>query len=206
MVDAQQGTHSRHGFAAFFKSNSNIRNVAFAFQPLLDGRPIIINEERAASDQGTRARQPTLMCINEGDEKTADILAECKEVNKGPLAIWPGTEMMALCPDTFNKTLHPYATQTCPTLDRSGKFKPGDASLVQGLFAKLVYNLVTMYYRKMYETYGDRDSWNDMQYAVELNARQSLSNRESYGFYAGGKSCFRTAPYFTGFGSFQKLT
>ena len=203
VIDAQQGIRSRHGFAAFFKSNSNIRHVANALRSVLKGRPIIISAERAASDQGPRARPPTFMCINEGDETTAEIMAECKEVKKGPLGIWPGTEVMALCPDAFNKTLHPYATRTCPTLDRNGKFKPGDVSLVQGLFAKMVYSLVTMYYPKMYETYVDWDSLKDMQYAVELNARHSLLNRESYGFYAGGKGCPPHCAVFTVLRSFE---
>ena len=193
IADTQQGTRSRHGFAAFFKSNSNIPNVENALRSVLIGRPIIISAERAASDQGPRNRRPTLMCINEDDEKTAHILADCKEIGTGPLAIWPGTEVMALCPDAFNESLHPYAMRTCPTLNRSGKFKPGDASLAHGFFAQLVYNLITMYHRKMYETYEDWDSLKDMQYAVELNARQSLLNIESYGYYVGGKLA-RTVP------------
>ena len=74
-------------------------------------------------------------------------------------------------------------------LGRDGKFKPGDGSLLQSLFAYVVYSLVTMYDRALYRTYHNWDDLWDMQYTVELNSRQSINSAQNYGFYAGGEYC-----------------
>ena len=42
IADAQQGLRSQHGYAAFFKSNLNIRKVVRTFEELVDAHPIIV--------------------------------------------------------------------------------------------------------------------------------------------------------------------
>lgn len=188
IADAQQGTRSKHGYAAFFKSNVNMRKVVSAYLLLVDASPILVDEERA-QNTSSRTPQPRLMCINEGDPRTADIMRGCNQGHpmQHPVIIWPGTEVMAICPSFFRIQQYPTTERGCPTLDASGRFRPGDGKLLQGLFAFVVYHLVVMYNREMYTTYHDGDSLWDMQYAVMLNSRQSMFNAASYGYYAGGK-------------------
>ena len=59
-----------------------------------------------------------------------------------------------------------------------------------------------MYNRKVYESYLDWDSQKNMQYTVELHARQSRLNSESYVFYAGGK-LFSHCTVLTVLGAFE---
>ena len=47
VADAKLGTHSSHGFAAFFKSNRNINKVVRTLEPLVDAHPVLVSEERA---------------------------------------------------------------------------------------------------------------------------------------------------------------
>ena len=47
VADAKLGTHSSHGFAAFFKSNRNINKVVRTLEPLIDAHPVLVSEERA---------------------------------------------------------------------------------------------------------------------------------------------------------------
>lgn len=186
VADAKLGTRSQHGYTAFFKSNRNIRKVTTAFQSLVDPLPIIVSEERVAENwERSRTPQPAFLCINENDDRTAAIMEECKS---GPLSkialIWPGTELLAVCPDFFTTMKYPTAEQACPTL-QGGKFKPGDGKLMESSFAYVVYLLVTMYDRGLSATRDWQKLW-DMNNALELNSRQSVLSGENYGFYAGG--------------------
>ena len=103
-----------------------------------------------------------------------------------PIIIWPGTEMMAICPSFFQMKQYPTTEQGCPTLE-GGKFRPHDGKLIQSLFAYVVFHLIVMYNRDMYETYHEWTTQDDMQYAVELSSRQSLLHATNYGYYAGGR-------------------
>ena len=187
IADASLGTHSEHGYAAFFKSNSNIRKVVAMFERLVDAAPIIVDEDRVPlTSTKTRTPQPQLMCFNEADAKNAALLQAC---NKSPqkdrqlVLIWPGTEMMIMCPTFFTVKQYPAAGALCPEL-KDGKFKSGDAALLKSAFAYVVYAFVNLYDRSMMGDWTEK--W-DMQYAVELNSRQSLRSGENYAFYAGGK-------------------
>ncbi|KAL9603535.1 MAG: hypothetical protein Q9179_002152 [Wetmoreana sp. 5 TL-2023] len=186
--DARRGTRSQHGYAAFFKSNFNMRKVIAKYQQLLDASPVIVSEERAKII-GTRTPQPIFHCINEGDPKTADIMELCNQNSRygitDPIIVLSGTERIVICPSFFAVMQYPPAERICPTLGNNGKFKAGDGSLMQGGFQYVVYNLVLMYNWELYSTHINLDTLSDMQSAVELNSRQSLLNPESYGYYAG---------------------
>lgn len=190
--DARQGTRSQHGYTAFFKSSINMRRVIAAYQRLVDAAPVIVHEERAKII-GTHTPQPKFQCINENDPNTEDVMELCDRglrhgfPSHNPVIHRPGTELILVCPSFFQLTQYPPPERICPTLGANGKFRRGDYKLLGGAFAYTVYTLVFMYNREMYETYEDFNSLWDMQYAVELNSRQSVLNPESYGFYAGGE-------------------
>ena len=188
IADAQKGVRSQHGYAAFFKSNRNIGKVERIFQNLVDANPIIVKEERVEyTALRTRTPQPRFRCVNEGELAMASIIEKCTaHPLRTPLIIWPGSEIMAVCPDFFKIKQYPTSPKGCPTLE-GGKFRSFDGELIQVLFAFVVYSLVTMYNRELHTTYHNWDDMWDMQYAVELNSRQSLLNAASYGYYAGGK-------------------
>ena len=188
IADAQQGTRSQHGFAAFFKTDRNIGKVVRRFQALVDAYPIIVDEERASMTvKHSRTPQPVLMCINEGDSQTATTMKACMTGSlTTPLIISPGKEVMAICPDFFNIMPFPGGSLVCPKLE-GGRFKNTEIVLMSGLYAYVVYSLVTMYNRDLYESYYKWDYLQDMQYAVDLGVRDSVLNGASYGFYAGGK-------------------
>ena len=188
IADAQQGTRSQHGFAAFFKSDHNIGKVVRTFEPLVEAYPIIVDEERVSRTVGhSRTPQPVLMCINEGDNQTATTMKACMTGSlTTPLIISPGKEVMAICPDFFNIRPYPKGAPACPKLE-GGRFKHSDVLLMGGLYAYVVYALVTMYNRSLYESYYGSAHLRGMQYAVDLGVRDSVLNAASYGFYAGGK-------------------
>ena len=152
IADARLGTHSEHGYAAFFKSNRNIRKVIAMFERLVDATPIIVDEDRVPlTSAKTRTPQPQLKCFNEADVKNAAVLQAC---NKSPqkdrqlVLILPGTEMMIMCPTFFTVIQYPAAGALCPEL-KDGKVKSGDAALLKSAFAYVVYALVNMYDRSM---------------------------------------------------------
>ncbi|KAI4139972.1 MAG: hypothetical protein L6R39_006022, partial [Caloplaca ligustica] len=184
--DAKRGLRSPHGYAAFFKTNTNMRAVIAKYQQIIDATPVIVSEERAKV-LGTRTPQPKFQCINEKELNTVDVGDLCNagpSRQKRPIVVQPGTEMIYLCPLFFQVSQYLLPLHGCPTLDADGKFKPGDGRLLQSGFGYMVYALVLMYNRDVYETHKNLDKIWDMQYAVELNARQSVLNPESYGFYA----------------------
>lgn len=185
IADARLGTHSKHGYTAFFKSNRNIGKVIAVFQKLLDAFPIIVDEDRVPlTAERIRTPKPGLLCLNETDVKNAPFLRACNESpqNDKPLVlIWPGTEIMVMCPKFFTVKQYPI-TGTCPELE-NGKFKSGDGKLLFSAFAYVVYALVNIYDRGIMGDWTDK--W-DMQYAVKLNSRQSLRSAENYAYYAGG--------------------
>ncbi|KAI4246944.1 MAG: hypothetical protein L6R42_009743 [Xanthoria sp. 1 TBL-2021] len=193
VADAQLGTRSSHGYTAFFKTSANVRKVISKYQALVDVNPVLVSAERAKVI-GTRTPQPRFQCINENDPGTADTMDQCNRVlgpglsPQHPVIVHTGTERISICPSFFTMKKYPPPQQKCPTLGADGKFRPGEGALLTNGFAYMVYALVMMYNRELYETHADFNAMWDMQYAVELTARQSLLNPESYGFYAGGES------------------
>ena len=191
IADAQQGTRSQHGFAAFFKSDRNIGKVVRTFEALVEAHPIIVDEERVSMTvRHSRTPQPVFMCINEGDDQTTKLMKACMTNSlTTPLIISPGKEVMAICPDFFNISPYPRGAHACPKTE-GGRFKHFEVVLMQGLYAYVVYALVTMYNRDLYESYYNWDHLRDIQYAVDLGVRDSVLNGANYGFYAGGKLLF----------------
>ena len=200
IADARQGRNSKHGYTAFFKTNVNIRKVVHIFESLVDAKPIIVSKERAKlTYQGSRTPQPMLQCTSEGDAASVVAWELCKSPNKMPIKAGPGTEVMAICPNFFKTSSTPasgpwwtrhYARPVdCPALS-DGEFVFNDFALMGSMFAFVVYNLVVLNNREMYETYVDWDHLWDMQYAVDLNSRESMLNAASFGYYAGGEFWF----------------
>ncbi|KAL9005517.1 MAG: hypothetical protein Q9188_001719 [Gyalolechia gomerana] len=186
--DAKHGPGSAHGYAAFFKSGTNILKVVTAYQRLVDATPVIVSDERAKLI-GTHTPQPVLQCIHTNDPQTADILKECDRLvaRQQPLIPWPGTEYVSVCPSFFTLTQYPPPEQICPTLGADGRFEPGDGKLMGSGFAQAVYALIIMYNRDLHQTYENFGSVFDVRFAVALDSRQSLLNAENYGFYAEGE-------------------
>ncbi|KAL8902411.1 MAG: hypothetical protein Q9207_004746 [Kuettlingeria erythrocarpa] len=187
IADARLGTRSPHGFTAFFKTSTNIRTVVNRYRQVLEVGPVIVSAERAKVI-GTRTPQPTFQCIKENDPETADMTEGCNRIPfHYPVIFIPRTERLWLCPRFFTTVNYPSPKQYCPAVGADGKFKPGDGRLMGSNFAYLVQSLVFMYGRDLYTPHINFNRRADMQYAVELNARQSVLSVSNYGFYAGGK-------------------
>ncbi|KAI4192864.1 MAG: hypothetical protein LQ350_008547, partial [Teloschistes chrysophthalmus] len=186
--DAQQGVLSPHGYAAFFKSPTNIRRVTGILQNILNGNPLIVDADRAAIIK-THTPQPRLVCINEDDEMFANITKLCnRSLRYGidtadPMLIFPGKERIAVCPSFF-RVAH-FRPPPCPTLTSDGKFERQDMTLMRTSFAYFVFALAMMYNRDMWKAEFDYGNLSDMQEAVELDRRQCMHNPENFGFYAG---------------------
>ncbi|KAI4192859.1 MAG: hypothetical protein LQ346_004125 [Caloplaca aetnensis] len=187
VADVKLGTRSSHGFPAFFKTSTNIRTVMNKYRQLLDVNPVIVDADRAR-ELGTRTPQPTFHCLKKDDPESADMMAQCQSVPSHYPAIWVlGSESIWLCPKFFTTVSYPPPKQHCPTLGANGKFKPGDGSLMGSNFAYMVFSMVLMYNRDIYESLTKYNRRADMQSAVELSARQSVLHAANYGFYAGGE-------------------
>ncbi|KAL8952140.1 MAG: hypothetical protein Q9222_001917 [Ikaeria aurantiellina] len=181
IADARLGTRSPHGYASFFKTATSMRKVIAKYQTLVDVAPVIVSTERTKVI-GTHTAQPRFECV-EQCVLSAGIPSE------HPVIVHTGTERISICPSFFEVLQYPAAHTNCPSLGSDGKFKPGDGQLLSGGFAFMVHALVLLYSRELYGSLEEKNDFlmRDMQNAVELNARQSLLNPESYGFYAGGK-------------------
>ncbi|KAL8886478.1 MAG: hypothetical protein Q9215_005817 [Flavoplaca cf. flavocitrina] len=182
IADARQGLRSPHGYTAFFKSATNIRQVILRYQLLVDVNPVIVSPERAKVIN-KHTPQPRFQCINENDPKTAETMEQCKRINQ-PMIVHSGTERISLCPLFFK--LFQYESQPCPVVGGDGRFMPGDGSLMMDPFPYTVLALMQIYNREMGEAMKIGEGY-DMQHAVDLDARQSLHHPENYGYYAGGK-------------------
>ncbi|KAI4242370.1 MAG: hypothetical protein LQ352_007255 [Teloschistes flavicans] len=186
--DAQQGVQSQHGYAAFFKSSTNIRRVTGILQNILDANPLIVDEDRARIIK-THTPQPRFVCINADDESVANITKLCnRSLRYGidtadPMLVFPGKERIAVCPSFF-RVAH-FRPPPCPTLTSDGKFERQDMTLMRTSFAYFVYTLAMMYNRDMWQAKLDYGNLSDMQDAVSLDSRQSMHNPENFGFYAG---------------------
>ena len=184
MDDAKLGTRSKHGFAAFFKSDRNINQVIARYQNIVKGHPVIVSEARAAATRGDRTPQPVFICVNEDDSRTAKALEHCKQRPTEIVLIEPGVEWVMVCPQFFDDAQARDAAQPCPKVQPDGKFKEGDRALLAGRYADVVHMLIRLYDRAA--TYNIQGA-QSMQEAVELDARNSLKSAVAYGYYAGGK-------------------
>ncbi|KAI4098856.1 MAG: hypothetical protein LQ339_006260 [Xanthoria mediterranea] len=197
IADARLGLRSPHGYAAFFKTTTSMRKVINKYEILKDASPVIVSSERARFI-GSHTAQPRFQCIDENDLNQADILAQCMPLGttsgfepRPPLVVFPGTEIIAVCPSFFqlNQYRQPQreggSALLCPPLGGDGKFPPGNGVLLISGFGYAIHALVLLKNRELWD---GRVGWNkifDIQHAVELSARESLLNAESYAFYAG---------------------
>ncbi|KAL8836537.1 MAG: hypothetical protein Q9170_002892 [Blastenia crenularia] len=191
IADAQQGTRSQHGFAAFFKSNRNIRKVVSTLRPLVDAYPVIL-DEKVARMLGTHTQQPGFHCIDEeapdpAQKRILDEYCNRSRSLKRPLAIWPGSEVIAICPEFFRLPFYDGVGTGCPTLGADGKFNP-HANLISTAYSAAVYALVAVYHRDISDSYQEwGNTFLDMQSSIDdLTVRQSVLKPTNYGFYAAG--------------------
>ncbi|KAI4222341.1 MAG: hypothetical protein L6R36_006226 [Xanthoria steineri] len=184
-------------YAAFFKTTTSMRKVINKYEILKDASPVIVSSERARII-GKHTAQPRFQCIDENDLNQADIRAQCMPLgttsgfeSRPPLVVFPGTEIIAVCPSFFqlNQYRQPQreggSALLCPPLGGDGKFPPGNGVLLISGFGYAIHALVLLKNRELWD---GRVNWNqifDIQHAVELSARYSLLNAESYAFYAG---------------------
>lgn len=80
IADAKKGTQSTHGYAALFKTNSNIREVQGVYQDMAAGRPVDkTNAVLSSSDRHvdpSNLAKPRFVCIQDEDpSSTANYLA-----------------------------------------------------------------------------------------------------------------------------------
>ncbi|KAL9585485.1 MAG: hypothetical protein Q9203_004228 [Teloschistes exilis] len=177
--DAQQGVESQHGFAAFFKSSTNIRRVTGILQDIVNANPLIVDEDRARTIK-THTPQPRFVCIKEDDESVANITKLCSRslrygINTAdPMLIFPGKERIAVCPSFF-RVAH-FRPPPCPTLTSDGKFEHQAMTLMRTSFAYFVYALAMMYNRDMWTAKLDYGKLSDMQDATLPFTRSLLVN------------------------------
>ncbi|KAL8785272.1 MAG: hypothetical protein Q9213_003476 [Squamulea squamosa] len=187
IADAQLGMASPHGYAAFFKSNRNIRKVTAMYQTILDGDPLIVNKGRG-DHLGSRTASPRFFCVNEGNDKLKTLVDACKGRPEAPILVSPGIEILIVCPKFWSipQFLDPaLAAFHCPQMI-NGKFKDGDMSLLLSTtYAYLVQQLARAYDRGM-DPQDMQKPTASMQAAVELDARESLQSAVNFGYYAGG--------------------
>lgn len=202
IADARLGLRSPHGYAAFFKTITSMRKVKNKYEALKDASPVIVSSERARII-GKHTAQPRFQCIDENDLNQANILEQCLPLGttsgfepRPPLIFFPGTEIIAVCPSFFqlNQYRQPQreggSALLCPPLGGDGKFPSGNGVLLTSAFGYAIHALVLLKNRELWD---GREDWNtifDIQNAVELSARDSLLNAESYAFYAGGRFLF----------------
>lgn len=179
LLDVQVGTRSRFGYEALFKTRRNKKIVKSVFQKIPDGAPVKLGTERAQR-LGVPTAQPMFVCLNEGIQRTAKLLADC--VADGVLLhTFEGWETIFICPRFWHLPFgfQPYQ---CPKVDSNNKLSGTDLS--QSMYSAIIHELVHMYYQKtavaLNETY-------ETQGCVDLDAKTSTLNAENYATYASGE-------------------
>ncbi len=100
LLDAQLGTRSPHGFEALFKSRRNKKIVKSVFQKIRNAADIPLSDKRAAHLGKARAAL-MFVCIEPGDEKTAELLANCNTgagTGRSRTMYTTGEEAIFICP------------------------------------------------------------------------------------------------------------
>lgn len=188
IANAQKRTRSQHDFVVFFKFDRNIDKIVRTFEFLIDVYFIIVNEERVSRTiKHFRTSQSMLMCINENDDRIATTMKICIiDSLTTSLIISFDKKIMTICFDFFNIKLYSKKAFACFKLENE-KFKHFDVFLMKNLYAYVVYVLITMYNRDLYEFYYDFVYLRNMQYAVNLNVKNNVLNEINYDFYIDDK-------------------
>lgn len=184
--DAKKGTTSRHGYTAFFKSNTNQAAVTSVFQKMSAGDPVPVSADRAMR-LGSLTASPSFACMEEGDGFTAHLYAECLARNTGTrfdaLMTWDATELVMICPSFW--TLPAGLTSpSCPAVV-DNRATPNDEALIRSMYGTIVHMLANVYLPGSLD-YGNSvvEQVNDVQDAIELNETESLVNANNYALYA----------------------
>lgn len=174
--DAQLGTSSKRGFAAFFKTQDSVAQVAHVFSQIEASTDLTV-----VSASGKKA-PPTFICANDVPE-TKDLHSQCTTDHPDtPLVQQPSSANITICPSFWQEKKAVEGQADCPRL-KDSKLSPNSALLASNQEALIVRELAQLYL-------GMTEAANEVhniQDAVNLNEQASLANADSYALYYAGK-------------------
>lgn len=100
LLDAKLDTRSSHGYEALFKSRRNKKIVKSVFQKIRNADVIPLGDKRAAY-LGKASAAPMFVCLEQGNAKTADLLASCSSsagTGRSKTLFVTGEEAIIICP------------------------------------------------------------------------------------------------------------
>jgi len=187
LQDIILGTASPHGYAAFFKTNSDLEAVRQVYQDIADGPDVFAS---AGPGHPSRLTQPAIVCANPGEPDTVLQQASCNDpmgFGRTVAGVARHSGIVHLCPIFFRLPRVP-RRGACPRVDRAtNRFEVGDNGLELGRnqFAILVHELAHVYLAE--RGLGGQEEVYGIQGTVEISASASLENAQNYGFYAAGE-------------------
>ena len=185
--DIQRGITSRHGYAAFFKTNSNLDLVRQIYQDIADGPDTLTS---AGPGTAIRPTPPTIICANPNQPDTVLLQQYCNDP-VGYSEVVAGVPMNSgivfLCPQFFHLPRIPRRA-ACPRVDLAdNRFEAGDdgSELGKNQLAILVHEIAHIYLQE--RGLGGQEEVYGINGTVALNATASYKNAMNYAFYAAGK-------------------
>ena len=183
IADAKQGTASRHGYGALFKTDENIEKVMSTYQDMSNGSDILLHTMPGSPRPGLLATRPTFVCINDIPETEAFYEACMNNNTDTPLTHLADSGLVILCPLFWEQRKAAVARIDCPRL-YGNSLSPNSMQLSLNQEAMIVHELAHLY--------ADVNGWPNeimnVQDAVNLNASASLSNANNYALYYAGQS------------------
>ena len=192
LQDIPRGTTSLHGYAALFKTDTNLESIRQVYQDIVDGPDILTYPP---PDFQPRRTPPTIICANPGDPATIIYQEACNSPSVSYLPIQAGvakhSAILYVCPSFFRLPSLP-GPAACPRVNTTmNKFEPGDdgLQLSSSQFFVLVHEIAHLYLQA-----GGLGNWGEadgLDEAVALNATASRWSAINYAFYAAGESVNR---------------
>ena len=192
LADVKLGTKSTHGFAAFFKSDDSIPTVQKVFQTIIDGAAVGIDKT-----------YPIIACTGPSVDLTRKAHADCLQSETNPFTPWPQYGVIFICPHFWDMLTIPFHS-ACPTVSSNNALVPGSEELTSNQDDALVHALVHLYGPGLTSMASESNEVDDVQGAVNLNAKASLANANNYALYAAGKSSSQR-PEALGMGELTKM-
>jgi len=182
LLDAQLGTRSIHGYEALFKSRRNKKIVNSVFQKIRNADVVPLSAKRGAHLGGGTSAAPMFVCIEPGDERTAELLAHCNvgaAPGRSKTLFTIGEEAIFICPVFWNLPagLHPYQ---CPTVVNNKI--TGSDELAASMYATILHEMVHLYYAKT----NLRDETYNLPDCIDLGSKASTLNAQNFAYYASG--------------------
>ena len=180
--DANLGTASPHGFAAFFKTNTSQNAVRDVFQKIAQGSDIAIYPKDPNSQP--EMRQPTFVCVGRGHSDVRNVYDQvcARDI---PAAVIVNSNVIYVCPSFWDEHIFP-TIDACPPLF-DNKLPLTYPNMAETQYGIVVHELAHLYGT---ETQGHGREEYDVQGAVELDAAASLGNPHNYALYACGGWCY----------------